>query len=555
MRMFLAGVGVCLGLLASACAVVQQKPPADPAAVAAPAGVRPVQINIVPAADGVRARYALPGVAKIFALRDNASDIRTDTWSTPTPGAHLERNHVALGDGLRVFEIDLKPDTQQRDRIYPALSAIGDGWLIYAPQLLPPETSGQPYEVSYNLPDGWVLLGPTDKDDKLTLDGWIFVGPSRLVESGATNVAVAPSTPAWLHKEILSAANTAAAFFEKRLDVKLDSAPAIIISVYPDDASNSVRGDVTPGSMMSVRFYGNAWLKENPASANQVRELLAHEIFHFWNGGIADSADDARFPWLHEGGASYAALLVLNSSAKPEDPSFVAKLNQNLGECQSALGESETLKTASKLQFGTAPYACGVVLQWAWDAGLRSYSTGGRDVLWQWKAMIADARGKNGKYSLDDAVRLTPSAAAGAANILLNQSGPDRWAAFANAMRGYGAQMTEGRNPDEDRAAALMHVLGQHCKGQRGFTTFDTHIALDTGDRCGPLNGDKDFDAVAGFNVFTDASALYDRVQSICASGGAVEFIRNGVVVASAPCTSPLPAPATFLRITRAFGG
>jgi hypothetical protein len=98
-----------------------------------------------------------------------------------------------------------------------------------------------------------------------------------------------------------------------------------------------------------------------------------------------------------------------------------------------------------------------------------------------------------------------------------------------------------------------MHVLGQHCNGQRGFYTRTAHLDLDTGDRCGPLNGDKAIDAVAGHDVMNDVSAMYDRVQAICAAGGVIEFSRNKAVVASASCTKPLQAPTMYIKVTRAF--
>jgi hypothetical protein len=204
---------------------------------------------------------------------------------------------------------------------------------------------------------------------------------------------------------------------------------------------------------------------------------------------------------------------------------------------------------------GDTPYACGVVLQWAWDAGLRSASANKRDVLSLWQDVIAEALRSNREYSVASTVRLVPAAAGKAADVLLNDSGAGRWNAFADALRGYGAAVAPGRVVDEDRATALMHVLGQHCTGQRGFYTRNTHLQLDTGNRCGPLNGDKEVDAVAGHNVISDVSAMYDRVREICAAGGVVEFTRNKTIVASAPCTRPLKAPMMYLRVTRAFGG
>jgi hypothetical protein len=67
-------------------------------------------------------------------------------------------------------------------------------------------------------------------------------------------------------------------------------------------------------------------------------------------------------------------------------------------------------------------------------------------------------------------------------------------------------------------------------------------------------DGDKAFDAVSGVSMFGDGSALNDKIRDICAAGGRVEFAREGVVVAAAPCTAPLPPARPVFRIVRAFG-
>lgn len=512
-----------------------------------------VRIVVRPTETGLSASYGLPGPATRFPFRDFADDIRTDAWSTATPGATIEQNAITFSAPTTAFQIAIAPDKRQRDRIYPALTPIGPGWLIYAPHLLTAEVGGLVYDVDFSLPEGWVVVGHRDKDGEPTLDGWVFIGPASQVERGAADVVTAPNTPAWLRAEVLKAANETAALYTDRLGVALTSRPGIVIAHFPGTPGGDMRGDVTQGAMVSVRFYGDAWSKAGPDSAAQVREFLAHETFHFWNGDMVDSAKNSDRPWLHEGGASYAALLALDPTPAPDSAPLLKGVNENLGKCQSALEDGQSLMTAD-MRGGDTPYACGVVLQWAWDAGLRATSGGKRDVLSLWKDVIAEALRGNGEYSVASTVRHVPREAAKAADVLLNTTGADRWTVFADALRGYGAVLTTARLADEDRAVALMHILGQYCNGQRGFYTRATHLQLDTGDRCGPLNGDKEIDAVAGHNVLTDVSAMYDRIQEICAAGGVIEFSRNKAVVVSAPCTKPLKAPTMYLRVTRAFG-
>ena len=511
-----------------------------------------VKITVSPTETGLSAAYALPGPSTRFPFRDSAGDIRTEGWTTTAPGATLEAAALTFAAPLSGFEMAVKPDTRQRDRIYPALTPIGDGWLIYAPHLLPAQVAGLGFVVDFKLPAGWTVIGHRDKDDKLALDGWVFIGPEAYVERGKTNVVTAPDTPAWLREKVLTAANDSAALYASRLGVELTSKPGIIIAHFPKERGDGMRGDVTAGAMVSVRFFGEAWGKTSPSDADQVVEFLAHETFHFWNGDLVDSTENGERPWLHEGGASYAALLALDPTPAPDSTALLKGINENLSKCQVVLKEDQSLMTAD-LRGGDAPYACGVALQWAWDAGLRTTSANKRDVLALWKDVIAEALRGNSEYSVASTVRLVPQEAGKAGDVLLNKVGADRWTAFADAMRGYGAELSPTRSIDEDRAAALMHVLGQHCNGQRGFYTRTAHLELDTGDRCGPLNGDKAIDAVAGHDVMKDVSAMYDRVQAICAAGGVIEFSRNKAVVASASCAKPLQAPTMYLKVTRAF--
>lgn len=522
------------------------------ACVARPEPASPlVRIVLHPEPDAVRVEYSLPTPASSFRFRNSAADIRTDTWRTVD--GTLGRTEITFPAPVDAFTIEMAPDLKDRDRIYPALFRVGAGWLVY-PRHLMPLDDNQAFDISYALPEGWVVLGHRDTSGRLSPDGWKFIGPETQVERGPAIVATDPATPGWLRQEILAAANQSAALFTDRLGASLASPATIIISYIADDPSSGMRGDVTPGAMMSVRFSGPSWAERDEQASLQVHEFLAHEIFHFWNGGIADSAENATRPWLHEGGASYAAML--SAAAKqgrlPGNEDFLETLNGNFSACQRALGADDSLLTA-QMNAGNAPYACGVILQWAWDAGLRATSNGASDVLTLWRDLLADAAANHGKYSVASAQRLAPPAASDGAEILLNVSGEARWPDFAEAMTQYGAQLSVGRDGESDRAVALMHLLQLHCEGQFGFYNRDDHLQLDTGDRCGPLNGDKPFDAVAGHDVLKDAIAMYDSIREICAAGGIVDFTRSGAVAAHAPCSAPLPAPTLYHSVLRAF--
>jgi len=532
----LARLAALLAALVLAACAAPQLAPAEPM----------VSITIHPEADGLRVRYVLPEPASSFTFRNNAADIRTSSWRALTPGATLTTNEIAFAEPEQSFEIALAPDLVDRDRVYPALGRVGEGWLLYPLHLQEPRPTARPFTMDFDIPPDWVVLGRRNTDDKLGLDGWIYFGPASQVERGAAIVATDPATPAWLRAEILDAANAAAVLFAERLAAELGSEPTIIISYTPGETSAGMRGDTTAGAMMSVRFHGDVWQERRGSASASVREFLAHEIFHFWNGDLADSAENSRRPWLHEGGASYAALLAVS----PPPASFLATLNENFHYCQTALPAADSLLTVS-MQAGRAPYACGVVLQWAWDIGRRATASG--DVLTFWREIIADAATRDRLYSITSARRLAPATASRAADVLLDISGDARWQSFADAAMAYGAGLSIGRNGQADRSVALMHLIGEQCTGSHGFYEEGDRIKLDTGDRCGPLNGDSVVDTVAGVAISGDGSALYDTVREFCASGETVTYTLGGIVVAEAPCMRPLAPAKPSWTIDRAF--
>lgn len=537
---------ICLALgipaLMAACAMLQPSTPV-------------VSLTLHPGAQGVRVSYTLASPQASFAFTEEAGDIRADSWRTLTPGARLAANEIAFSTPARDFDIELAPDARNRDRIYPALRRVGAGWAVYAPHLLARGLEAPAFDIAAAAPAGWTVLGHRDARGRLVGDGWIYFGPAAQVERDAAIIAADPSTPAWLRERIAAGANRAALVYTQKLETGLGVLPTILIGYdpdVPDVLDSDFRGDVTPGAMMSIHFLGSSWRTPDAQSLQQVSEFIAHEMFHYWNTGVADSAENETRPWLHEGGASYAAMLAAAPPDSAPGHPGLETLNAEFRYCQANLRDSDSLTSAS-LTSGRAPYACGVVLQWAWDAGLRATSAGARDVLSLWRETIAEARRGDGKYSLEAFVRLAPAPAAKAASVLLSASGPDRWRDFSAAMGGYGARLSLGRDAATDRSAALMALLRQHCRGAYGFTAFDDHIKLDTGDRCGPLSGDPEVDSLAGADVVRDGSAVYDGLAQLCATGGSVAFGRRGKTIAAAPCAAPLPAAQQLWTIEKAF--
>jgi hypothetical protein len=452
------------------------------------------------------------------------------------------------------FDLTIAPDSIQRDRVYPALSRVGAGWLFYAPHLRVDGPS-IPFHLSIEVPAGWSVVGHRDEKGELVGDGYVFIGPSAYVRKGMVDVVAAPETPDWLVQMIDDTASGAVGFYERRLGAELGARPTIIVEYEPKQ-DGSYRGDTVPGAMVSLRFYGSSWRDPGSAGAHVVTDFLEHELFHFWNAEWAKSSEGSTRAWLHEGGANYAALLLGRERGEVTEDAFTSAINQHLERCQGDLPSLDLRSHAPKR--GQGVYACGTVFQWAVDIGLRKTSNGQRDALSWWKHLLASAHTGGGSYSFDGAYALLGSDATKAADALLDPASAAGWKAFADAAHGYGVDMVLSRQPRADMVAALDHVLELSCGPERGFRTFPDHVELDAGTQCGPLSGIRDVDTVAGFSPTTQSSAMNDAVRARCAAGHAIDFGWKGKTVATAPCSKPLAAPTRGWQVrstAQAAGG
>ena len=75
------------------------------------------------------------------------------------------------------------------------------------------------------------------------------------------------------------------------------------------------------------------------------------------------------------------------------------------------------------------------------------------------------------------------------------------------------------------RSAIVDHMLNLQClPGSKGFWTFEDHIRLDTGNRCGPLSGDPRIDRINGLSIFGGMRAVFDDVEAACRNGESIQF-------------------------------
>lgn len=469
--------------------------------------------------EGVRVSYRLPAPMRSIRFADSGSN--RETWSIATPGLTLSDGAVTGDQPFRAFQLDIAPDTAERDRVYMGLSRIGGGVVVYGPGL---KLEGHDLELVLLAADGQTALPAADPED-----GYAYLGAVDQVTADARGaVAVGTGTPPELAEPLRQGFFDAMTFYGRGLARELPAPPALLVSVDSPGPAQ-FRGDVTDTGVTSVRFHGDAWR----SSMEQVTTFVWHEAFHLWNGrGARDGETD---PWLHEGGADYASLVGAVSTGALSEQQGQVRLARWLNGCRTALGRRPF--DPARLRTGAAPYDCGALVQWLVDLELRAAGRG--DVMSVWRALLEQSEG----YGVDRfRALLVPDSAAVA---LFEVPGAERWTMIEDRLSRLGVTL-ENRPGDEDlMAAALFHVAGRNCKGSYGFINNPGELKLDGAD-CGVLSGQPIIASVEGSAPQTDGRAMFAAVQARCAAGQPVRYLTVDGRTLEAVCDAPLEEPKVW---------
>lgn len=506
-----------------------------------------VKVRATP--DGLIAAYNLSRPVDRFAFDRSLNDIREEGW-TLSAGLRWDGAAVVAKDGksFHRFEVQIRPDSKQRDRIYPALTRVGaDGWLLYEPYLVGAKRQGMT-RLTLVTPRDWTSLPNKRAGSAESGEGFIYMGPAAQVRVGAMTVVAGPEVPAWLLSTIRGRGEALAAYYARRLGVRLPTPPLVIVN-YRAGPGGDFRGDVTPGWVVSLRFQGDPWAVEDATAAGGIAGFVGHEYFHFWNGDLFKPRDFDGEAWLHEGAAEYVSLLAALELGDLDEVGMRAALGRRLTACAGILGERSL--AADPPRGGSGVYDCGVVAAWSADLQVRAASSGRRDVVDLWRDVF-EATGPARIYDADTfGRRLDAPAGSPWRTLMTGGGGASRWQDLLGAMRRLGVEVDDIRSPVADRARLLFHLMGLSCgEGAVGFFGESDHLKLDGPDSCAPLTNGMVIDSLEGHSLLTDASGAFDAGQSACAAGRAVTLAYRGKAVGSIVCDKPLgpPSPAWTVR-------
>jgi hypothetical protein len=509
-----------------------------------------VAITVAP--DGARAVVSLDRAVTRFDF--SQGDVAWDGYAELlTSGLTLKGRTVEGLGPFRRFEIRVRPSREEHDGQYPAFYRLGDGGILYVPALVADPArwrsririATSPAQVRYP------SAGASE--------GFVFVGPPRLVSARRETVVVSdPAMPRWLADAARADLEAAVRAYEAALHMPLPTRPLLLLKYEAGERSFNV-GDVTPGPMVALRFHGDAWNRPDPLAAEGIRTFILHEAFHFWNGALARPADSTP-TWLHEGGAEYASLIAGTGAGATAEAAARARLGEALNRCRFGL-QDQGDKALSQLGFlsNAVRYPCGMVLQWAVDLRVRGLGKG-RSVLDVWADTIRAARRRGGgTYALADfyaSAGIRGTATLAPAALLVDRSGPGRWAELVEALNALGAEVGQEVTGPARRSAMLFHLLRQSCTALPpdagfGFYTETDRIRLQTPQGCGVVAGDPVLKTVEDADPFAATAETYAAVQRRCAAGEPVRMTTEDGRRLQVPCTKPLAPPVPDFVVRR----
>ncbi len=413
------------------------------------------------------------------------------------------------------FVLELPADAEEFDRVYPSVTRVGEASVLYGPALvateLPPETAVRASGGDVVLPAEARLEG-----------GYIFVGDAELVEQRDGYSLVGGDVVApWISTTISAGAEAAFPLFASMFG-PLPRAP--IVAVTQDSPGPmGFHGDVTENGFVFLRFHGEAWNAFDGQAAARISTFIRHEAFHLWNAGVAPGTP----PWLHEGGAEYAAVVAAVVGGVLSEQQALEQVSYRAGRCRAALGDQAMSELGGG---GSAVYDCGVTVQWLADLGRRSTSDGDAHVFTLWASLMSEASATG--YTLEAFREL----AGPLALRFLDGAG---WEPLAAELVGLGVEVETSPDPREDRSQLLNHLMASSCgSGRFGFWEEEGFVRLDTGDGCGVLSNEPELTAVESHPLGTGASLAMVAAIARCEAGKPVRVTDRDGKTLEIPCNT-----------------
>lgn len=529
-----------------------------------------VQIDLALASDGVlELAYTLPpGITELNFLDGGAGHVvfRGKHLQPATPCARLEAKRMLLLDepgcgsvmrwrvqplllnAYRQYEAaqPLSDGTLLADTGYYAAVAPGHGlrWVLHSP--------ANGYVIGQGgVVQGEVSLAATTEQVQTALDQpgtdeplavafhhYVLLGMAPTERLGQVTLVSDPALDAGRAQQIRQTLGEAVMRLTKAYGEAPSTPPMVVASVAD---VNGWHGDTTAGNTMRLRLPRLA----DAVSASRLDRFVTHEAVHWWNAGIYRT--DHSKPWLHEGHADWASLLLLREAGKLDAEAVASQVQTSLNRCVIVRGETPASQLTPSMRDDS--YACGLTLMMLAQALHAQRST---DPTSQGLHMLASLH--LGTSSLDQQ-RLIAWADGTAQGGTLHTLLTDESVGFTSGLQQTLAilkladapLLRDVPAPFPSEASALLArtlmqaLMARDCGGSADFWTLPDRIRIGMRATCQNLRIGQDVLSVNGTPMFPNTLAAWNGAQQSCQTGKELSLAYADGSYSLQPCPAQWP--------------
>ncbi|MGH8427936.1 MAG: hypothetical protein ACRES7_08140 [Gammaproteobacteria bacterium] len=369
-----------------------------------------------------------------------------------------------------------------------------------------------------------------------------------------------PGAPHWIVSGIGGALQNALDEYSRLLGQSLSVRPTVYVSYAPGEphAMPWYHGDVLNYGTVRLSFVGKPWLYASSAASNlvDVQLFIAHEAFHFWDGGIKSEQIEPNDSWLEEGGAQLAALLTAERAGWLSSGDFLSRLNGNLQRCLLETGDRPWAALVSGQIGGSIYYDCGVTFNFM-AAALRDPVQPKQGFFNLWGQLL---RVEQPEYSTADFLRIATHGPRSDTAKNLEQALAGTAGSLSDPIERLFTALKIPVSAAGDSArldipvsavlqAFLLPLLGSACGQQNrlGFWTQKDFIKVDVPMQCKAFARTKLLVGVGDFKLSDSPLATWHEAFAECSDKGAVEFKTLQGKSLSVPCRAAIPRPPLWL--------
>ena len=495
-----------------------------------------------------RITMALPEPVTEFVFETTPHLPLRERWKISGEGLRLERRgarDVLVGSvPFKQFSLEVASDTRLFPGGYSLSQQLGedDGWLLFtghflggAPgecpgntQLQPPCAQAHPFAFSIVPASGehlWVngevqttaTRWTTDREEDAAT--FIYFGKRLPQRIGPVQWLLPGNFPEWISQAVQEALPEFLQQFAQGFDQSVDGELQIVMN--QTEGSGSFSASVL-GSFIQFEFQDARWRTPNKQALEGLLDTLAHEAAHLWNGGRFSHDHATGDSWLHEGGATAAASILMRRRGMP-DSTFFEQRSTQLNECLEYA--QVPLRRLGQRGLFHLYYSCGALIELVIEGKLRAR---GLDAFAHWRTMYGalEANEYSAATYMDAVVTTTADTALGEWIGRWRETGLADREELLHWLRTSGLRLEAGVSGTDWKAAldVVRPLVKNDCKGGFSISVRQEGMILHGLDSCAVSTQDFLVDRLAGYSLPAEVAQAFAAVQQACGSKGAVEI-------------------------------